>query len=138
MLTHQQVPLTPKEIDLIFTSSVQVSLQEQRIWITRAIEASHGITAQHEGTEVVGLSMDLAPTDGTMVRLLVEFEGNSLEDSALPAWTVGASYASDGEGIVWQFAGWDWSHDRFTQGYGKPIAWLPMISNSNPTPATPE
>lgn len=71
--------------------------------------------------------MDTAPTDGTMIRLLVDFEGNSLEDTDQPVWTIGACYASDSEGDVWQFAGWNWSHDRFTEGHGKPIGWLPML-----------
>lgn len=73
------------------------------------------------------LPMDTAPTDGTMIRLLVDFEGNSLEDTDQPVWTIGACYASDSEGDVWQFAGWNWSHDRFTEGHGKPIGWLPML-----------
>lgn len=73
------------------------------------------------------LPMDTAPTDGTMIRLLVDFEGNSLEDTDQPVWTIGACYASDSEGDVWQFAGWNWSHDHFTEGHGKPIGWLPML-----------
>ncbi len=71
--------------------------------------------------------METAPIDGTMVRLLVEFESGALEDTDQPVWTVGACHAADSTGYVWQFAGWNWTHDCFTEGSGTPIGWLPMI-----------
>ena len=70
--------------------------------------------------------MATAPRDGTMVRLLVEFTEHATED-ADHAPTIGANnFENDGEDR-WQFAGWCWSHDRFTQGQGEPIGWLPML-----------
>jgi hypothetical protein len=70
--------------------------------------------------------MATAPTDGTMVRLLVEFEEHSTED-AEQAPTIGANnFDNDGED-VWRFAGWCWSHDHFTEGKGTPVGWLPMF-----------
>lgn len=71
--------------------------------------------------------MDTVPRDGTMVRLLVEFTANCVEDSTEPCWTIGAN-TFDNDGIdEWKFAGWDWCSDQFTQGAGTPIGWLPII-----------
>jgi len=71
--------------------------------------------------------MNTAPRDGTMIRLLVEFAEHSLEDdNSKPIWTIGANgYDNDGQD-VWQFAGWNWSHDCFTDGVGIPMGWMPM------------
>lgn len=70
--------------------------------------------------------MATAPRDGTLVRLLVEFTEHATED-ADQAPTIGANnFENDGEDR-WQFAGWCWSHDHFTQGQGEPIGWLPML-----------
>lgn len=70
--------------------------------------------------------MASAPRDGTMVRLLVEFEEHSTED-ADQAPTIGANnFDHDGEDR-WQFAGWCWSHDHFVEGKGVPVGWLPML-----------
>lgn len=67
-----------------------------------------------------------APRDGTMLRLLVEFEDHSTED-ADQAPTIGANnFDNDGEDR-WQLAGWCWSHDHFTEGKGVPVGWLPML-----------
>ncbi|MCD7039696.1 hypothetical protein LRQ11_23365 [Pseudomonas sp. MAFF 311095] len=70
--------------------------------------------------------MDSAPRDGTMLRLLVEFEDHSTED-ADQAPTIGANNF-DNDGVDrWKFAGWCWSHDHFTEGRGIPVGWLPML-----------
>lgn len=77
--------------------------------------------------------MATAPTDGTMVRLLVEFEEHSTED-AEQAPTIGANnFDNDGED-VWRFAGWCWSHDHFTEGKGVPVGWLPMLDGAKLRP----
>lgn len=77
--------------------------------------------------------MAAAPTDGTMVRLLVEFEEHSTED-AEQAPTIGANnFDNDGED-VWRFAGWCWSHDHFTEGKGTPVGWLPMLDGPKLSP----
>lgn len=71
--------------------------------------------------------MSTAPRDGTMLRLLVEFEEHSTEDED-QAPTIGANnFDHDGED-EWKFAGWCWSHDHFTQGRGEPVGWLPMLN----------
>ena len=86
-----------------------------------------GATKAVYGSQTVWNSMDSAPRDGKMVRLLVDFEDHATEDSPDPCPTIGANnFEGDGED-VWLFAGWDWCHDRFTQGTGKPIGWLPFL-----------
>ena len=86
---------------------------------------------QPAAQEPVAFPMESAPRDSTLVRLLVNFEANSLEDSPDPVWTIGAN-CFDNDGIdEWKFAGWDWSQDCFAEGAGKPIGWLPMLSAAN-------
>jgi hypothetical protein len=69
--------------------------------------------------------MESAPRDGSMLRLLVEFEDHATEDTAGPAPTIGA-YCAGAE--CWHFAGWCWTHDHFTEGKGTPVGWLPMLA----------
>lgn len=70
--------------------------------------------------------MSTAPRDGTMLRLLVEFEEHSTED-ADEAPTIGANNF-DNDGVdEWKFSGWCWTHDHFTEGRGVPVGWLPML-----------
>lgn len=72
------------------------------------------------------LPMDSAPRDATIIRLLVEFEEHSLEDSNDPVQTIGHNNF-DNDGLDnWTFAGWCWTHDHYTQGVGRPIAWAPF------------
>lgn len=86
--------------------------------------------------------IETAPKDGTVVRLLVQFTEHNLQDGLDEAPTIGANCGDfDGED-VWKFAGWDWTNDRFTQGEGTPIGWLPLapepvqqlIVHAEPTP----
>ena len=75
------------------------------------------------------LPIETAPKDGTQLLLLVDFEDHSTEDVRGPARTIGANNDDNvgpGEGEGWQFAGWCWSHDHYTQGTGKPVGWMPM------------
>ena len=73
------------------------------------------------------LPIETAPKDASLVRLLVNFDDHSLEDGSEPCWTIGTNALSDTGIDEWLFAGWDWTHDRFTQGNGTPIGWLPML-----------
>lgn len=76
--------------------------------------------------------METAPRDGTMVRLLVQFEENPTEDSFEPAWTIGAcndDNVGEDERVGWKFAGWCWEHDHFTEGKGAPVGWLPLLDS---------
>lgn len=71
--------------------------------------------------------METAPRDGTLVRLLVDFDDNATDDGPGPHWTIGVNNLEhDGED-EWKFAGWDWNFDEFTAGDGKPVGWLPLI-----------
>lgn len=78
---------------------------------------------------VQALPMNTAPRDGTMLRLLVQFEaeGNPTEDTIFPAWTIGHNDRDNTGDEEWQIAGWCWSHDHYTEGKGEPVGWLPMM-----------
>lgn len=81
--------------------------------------------------------METAPRDGTIVRLLVNFTDNATEDvdADTPIWTIGGNTLEGTGEDVWQFAGWNWQQDCFTQGEGTPIGWLPLIGGDTPPPA---
>lgn len=75
--------------------------------------------------------MHTAPRDGTMLRLLVQFDDHATEDTEGPAWTIGhCSKSHPDDDDNWQFAGWCWDHDHFTEGKGTPVGWLPLIDAS--------
>lgn len=78
---------------------------------------------------VVAFPIETAPKDGTMMRLLVNYAGpfgdHPLED-AETAWTIGFNSLEDTGEDAWQFAGWSWSQDCFTDGHGEVIGWLPF------------
>lgn len=74
------------------------------------------------------LPMKLAPKNGTLLRLLVMFEEGPLEDdNTKPIWTIGFNSLNDSGHDLWQFAGWNWTHDCFCEGTGTPVGWLPML-----------
>lgn len=79
--------------------------------------------------EPVARPMNTAPKDGTMLRLLVDYSGEeaagALEDE-LQAWTIGFNTLRDADEDEWRFAGWNWTQDCFTEGYGQVIGWLPL------------
>lgn len=79
----------------------------------------------------------LAPKDGTILRLLVQMDENPLEDdNSEPIWTIGHNnFLNDGEDN-WQFAGWDWSHDCYTQATGTVVGWEFMTSEEVQPPKT--
>ena len=128
------------------------------LWNARA-EQQHGepVACSHEWTDdgefmlvctVCGAQenhdpkwrdMATAPRDGTLVRLLVEFIEHATEDSeAMPSPTIGAnSFDHTGEDL-WQFAGWSWEQDCFTQGVGEPVGWLPLLDTPHADPAEVE
>lgn len=103
-----------------------------------------GSVAAQPDTSPKAFPIDLAPRDGTTVRLLVDYteatnaanvakheaEGyvwpwTPLEDADF-AWTIGHNnFDNDGED-VWQFAGWNWSQDHYTCGHGTAVGWLPF------------
>lgn len=83
-----------------------------------------------EALEPSWLPISTAPKDGTLVRLLVNFECHATADKVGPCPTIGSNTSENtGEADVWQFAGWNWEHDCYTEGIGTPIAWMPMLSD---------
>lgn len=70
--------------------------------------------------------MEHAPTDGTVVLLLVEFTEHHFNEDEEATATLGCNFKDNSGDDVWQFSGWSWEHDCFTQGQGKVIGWLPM------------
>lgn len=81
--------------------------------------------------------METAPKDGTLLRLLVEFEDHPIDDGAGPFATVGTNYRDNTGEDAWQIVGWCWEQDRFIDGVGTPIGWLPMLA-ATPTPPASE
>ena len=80
--------------------------------------------------------METAPTDGTLLRLLVEFEDHPIEDGAGPFATVGTNYRDNTGEDAWQIVGWCWEQDRFIDGVGTPVGWLPMLIAAPNPPAS--
>jgi len=70
-----------------------------------------------------------APKDGTLIQLLIDTDDareHPLEDTAGGSRTIGQNnFDNDGEDR-WQFAGWCWEHDHYTQGHGTPTHWMPL------------
>ena len=73
--------------------------------------------------------IETAPKDGRLLRLLVEFTDHATEDTTAAAPTIGHNDLDGTGDDRWQFAGWCWSHDHWTEGEGKPVAWLPLIGD---------
>lgn len=72
--------------------------------------------------------IETAPKDGSLLRLLVQFTENPMEDDTVTEQvTIGMNNLANTGIDEWQFAGWCWAHDRFTQGEGTPRAWLPLV-----------
>lgn len=72
--------------------------------------------------------MDTAPKDHTIVRLLVRFTKNPLDDVGPedPVWTIGHNGLADTGEDRWDIAGWNWEQDCYDAGEGEPIGWLPL------------
>lgn len=90
-------------------------------------EAVHAVTACNP--------MDTAPTDGTLLRLRMDYSGeeysNALWDTAQFAWTIGFNQLDHTGVDEWQYAGWDWNGDEFEKGRGGvPVGWLPFHGES--------
>lgn len=81
--------------------------------------------------------METAPKDGTLLRLLVKFEDHPIDDGAGPFATVGTNYRDNTGEDAWQIVGWCWEQDRFIDGVGTPVGWLPMLTAA-PTPPASE
>ncbi|MCC3679189.1 hypothetical protein LLE81_00060 [Staphylococcus epidermidis] len=78
--------------------------------------------------------MESAPKDGTLLRLLVEFDDCAIDDGEGPFATVGQNFLDTTGEDAWQFVGWDWEQDVFVDGIGRPVGWMPMLA-APPQPA---
>lgn len=96
-------------------------------YLDNAAECHTVYTHPAPAVAVNWLPMETAPKDGTMCRLLVEFEENGLEDSDTPTATIGFNTLGNNGEDFWHLAGWNWCHDEFTQGTGEVIGWLPLL-----------
>ena len=91
-------------------------------------------------TREAALPLTDAPKDHTLLWLLVDYSGdgaNPLEDEIL-GWTIGHN-GFDHTGVdEWEFAGWSWEQDCFTQGVGNVVGWYPLQrpDQHSTTPAT--
>lgn len=72
--------------------------------------------------------MESAPKDGTLLRLLVEFDDCAIDDGEGPFATVGQNFLDTTGEDAWQFVGWDWEQDVFVDGIGRPVGWMPMLA----------
>jgi hypothetical protein len=74
--------------------------------------------------------IETAPKDDTMVWLLISYEDRDASDHPLTdaaiAWTIGFNGLENTGQDEWKFVGWCWSHDHFTDGRGKVLAWKPL------------
>lgn len=96
-----------------------------------------GLTSETESMEknepvTPRLLEEYTPGEG-IVCVLMENDGEfsfPLEDADKQTWTLGFNNdrdVGDGEGIGWQFVGWDWNGDQFVEtNLGTPIGWLPF------------
>lgn len=85
-------------------------------------------TKDGAGKAVAWRDMATAPKDGTLLRLLVNFEHHATEDGEGPQATIGSNtYDNHHDFDECQFAGWNWEQDCYTQGVGTPVGWLPMM-----------
>lgn len=119
---------------LIVLAALQVQRGITPVTSTESAPAAPPSAPASEPTEV-WLPMDTAPRDGSLIRLLVNFTEHNLDDDDKPQATIGMNNLGNTAEDQWQFCGWNWAHDCFTQGEGTPIGWLPMLATSAPPSA---
>lgn len=133
-LNHHQTQL---DMDGVMVGVSRQALSEVLAGVEAALSATLPPTAP-PAQSTAWHDMVQAPKDGTMLRLLVqpglaEDDGwTPFADSSEPYVTVGFNALSDTGEDEWQFAGWDWSHDCFTDGAGTVIGWQPFDALTAP------
>jgi len=92
------------------------------------------------------LDPNSAPRDGTMLLLKVRKKPGDEEvyasfyDDEEPYVTLGFNNQLNTGEADWQFVGWDWSHDCFTDGKGEVIGWarFPELQPKPPVSEKPQ
>lgn len=100
-----------------------------RAMIAFADEARQSLACEPATADVErGNPIETAPTNGTMIRLLVDYtDGGAPLEDAQTAWTIGFNNLANTGEARWQFAGWCWTHDHFCEGSGTAVGWLPWV-----------
>lgn len=75
--------------------------------------------------------IETAPRDGTILELVVDCSvgDHPLNDATLSC-TIGFNNFDNDDEDDWNFAGWCWTHDHFTDGKGRVVAWRPSRLNA--------
>lgn len=76
--------------------------------------------------------MYTAPTDGTVIRLLVKFEHSSPDDNSDVAATIGAMSMDYYGNPQWAVVGWDWSQDCWRSAPGTAMGWMHLCNDLVP------
>lgn len=84
-----------------------------------------------EGEYEHWLPMKSAPKCGALLELVVDYsKGDHPLNDATLACTIGFNNFLETGDDTWEFAGWSWQQDVFTQGVGKVVAWRPSRLNA--------
>jgi hypothetical protein len=116
--TEPTVTLTKAQMDSILRTAYPLSTDAER---NQLLQGAIQSAAQGKWRP-----MSAAPKDGRMLRLRVQPDPEahtSFEDSSEPYETIGFNNLSNTLEDVWEFAGWDWSHDCFVTGGGTVSGW---------------
>lgn len=86
-------------------------------------------TDPHLEADCAWIPLDLAPRDGTMLWLLMDYsdreEWSPLVDAEL-SWTIGFNNFDNTEEDRWQSVGWSWTQDFLLETSRRPVAWKPV------------
>jgi hypothetical protein len=107
----------------------------------RRASPADGVVVPLTEDELAQLPIDLAPRDGTFLRLRVRYEPHSgkswtpLEDAEL-SWTIGFNNLENTGEDRWQVVGWDWSQDFLLEAVDAEVmGWLPFHGELAASPA---
>ena len=131
MLVLQLIHNHPDDIDYRACADAIITLRTQ---LAEALAVNDAVLAERAAQIEADAwqPIETAPKDGSILRLFVDYsveDGFGALEDAETAWTIGFNQLVDTGDDVWEFAGWDWCVDCFSQGRGKILGWLPFHSN---------